>query len=249
MEVQPTSAGILHDTKDFSLVLGGPLYQLWRRTRMAGAAMQLVRRRILAMLLLAWLPLLLLSIAEGTAWGGRVKLTFIRDLEINSRLLLALPLLIVAEMVVHQRMRKLVRQFVEHGLIPDAARSRFDDVVASAMRLRDSMAAEILLIFLVYGAGVFFSWRTHVTIDVTSWYGVAGGGNLQPSAAGWWMGLISLPLFQFLLLRWYFRLFIWARLMWQVSRLLLQVGPAHPDHYGRLGFFAPVCAGLLPMLL
>ena len=36
---------------------------------------------------------------------------------------------------------------------------------------------------------------------------------------------MSLPLFQFLLLRWYFRLFIWARFLWQVSRIELSLMP------------------------
>lgn len=35
-------------------------------------------------------------------------------------------------------------------------------------------------------------------------------GKLQPTLAGWWMGCVSLPIFQFLLFCWYFRLFIWA---------------------------------------
>ena len=34
---------------------------------------------------------------------------------------------------------------------------------------------------------------------------------------------MSLPLFQFLLLRWYFRIFIWARFLWQVSRIELRL--------------------------
>jgi len=54
---------------DFSLVLGGPLYQLFRRTSLAGDALQLLHRRIIALVLLAWGPLLVLSVAEGTAWG------------------------------------------------------------------------------------------------------------------------------------------------------------------------------------
>jgi hypothetical protein len=36
---------------------------------------------------------------------------------------------------------------------------------------------------------------------------------------------VSLPVFQFLLLRWYFRLVIWARFLWQVSRLKLALVP------------------------
>ena len=60
------------------------------------------------------------------------------------RLLIALPLLILAELVVHQRMRPVVRQFLERGLIPDAARAKFDAAIASAMRLRNSVTAEVL---------------------------------------------------------------------------------------------------------
>ena len=64
---------LLKPPADFSLVLGGPLYQLWRGTRLAGDALQLLRRRIIVMALLAWAPLLLLSIAQGHAWGDSVS--------------------------------------------------------------------------------------------------------------------------------------------------------------------------------
>jgi hypothetical protein len=240
---------LLQEPQDFSLVLGGPLYQLFRRTRLAGDTLQLLRRRIVVLALLAWVPLLLLSVAEGHAWGGSVKLPFLHDVEMHVRLLLALPLLVLAELVVHQRMRPVVRQFVDRGLIPDAARAQFDAAIASAMRLRNSITAEVLLIAFVYVVGVGFIWRTHVALNVASWYGVAVDGKLQPSLAGWWMGCVSLPLFQFLLLRWYFRLFIWGRFLWQVSRIELSLMPTHPDRCGGLGFLAVVSYAFAPLLL
>lgn len=55
-----------------SLALGGLLYQFWRRARLSGDGLQLLPRRVFVMTLLAWLPLLLLAIAEGHAWGQRV---------------------------------------------------------------------------------------------------------------------------------------------------------------------------------
>ena len=239
----------LRGPPDFSLVLGGPLYQFLRRAHLSGDVLDLLVRRVIVLALLAWLPLLALSAAEGHAWGGGVKLTFLHDVELHVRLLLALPLLILAELVVHQRMRPVVRQFVDRGLIPDVARAKFDAAIASAMRLRNSITAEVLLIAFVYGVGVLFVWRTAVALDVASWYGVAVDGKLQPSLAGWWLGCVSLPLFQFLLLRWYFRLFIWARFLWQVSRLELQIVPTHPDGCGGLGFLAVAVQALSPLLL
>ena len=238
----------LSQTADFSLVLGGPLYQLWRGTRLAGDGLQLLHRRIIALTLMAWAPLLVLTIAEGRAWGASVTVPFLRDVEVHLRLLLALPLLVVAELVVHQRMRPVVGLFLDRGLIPDDARARFDAAIASALRLRNSVAAELLLIAIVYVVGVGLVWRTQMVLDVTSWYGVVEAGRLQPSMAGWWFGIVSLPLFQFLLLRWYFRLFIWARFQWQVSRIDLQLVPTNPDGSGGLGFLGAVSYAFAPVL-
>jgi hypothetical protein len=249
MSALPTAKPLLQEPPDFSLVLGGPLYQLWRRTRLSGEALELLRRRIAVLVLLAWVPLLVLSFAEGHAWDGSVKLPFLRDVEMHVRLLVAVPLLILAELVVHQRMRPVVGQFLARGLIPDAARPKFAAAIASALRLRNSVTAEVVLIALVYGVGVLFFWRTQVALDVTSWYGVEGGGKLQPSLAGWWMGCVSLPIFQFLLLRWYFRLFIWARFLWQVSRIELSLMPMHPDRCGGLSFLASVSQAFTPVLV
>jgi hypothetical protein len=239
----------LPEPPDFSLVLGGPLYQLFRRTRLAGDTLDLLRRRIVVLALLAWVPLLLLSVAEGHAWGGSVALPFLHDIEIHVRLLLAVPLLIVAELIVHQRMRGVVGQFLTRGLIPDAARAKFDAAITLAMRLRNSVTVEVLLIAFVYVVGVGFLWRTQFALAVPSWFGVVVDGLLHPSLAGWWLGCVSLPLFQFLLLRWYFRLFIWARFLWQVSRLELSFMPMHPDRCGGLSFLALVSQAFAPVLL
>jgi hypothetical protein len=57
-----------------------------------------------------------------------------------------------------------------------------------------------------------------------------------------------MPMFQFLFLRWYFRLFIWARFLWQVSRIKLNLLPGHPDRCGGLGFLALVRVAFAPLL-
>jgi len=234
---------------DFSLVLGGPLYQLLRRSRLSGDMLELLHRRILVLTVVAWAPLLLLSVVEGTAWGGRVTLTFLRDVDMHIRLLVALPLLVVAELVVNMRLGPVVRAFVNRGVVPDAARPRFDAAFDSATRLRNSIAAEVLLIAFVYVVGVGLVWRTQSALDVATWYGAPADGRLHPSLAGWWLGLVSLPVFQFLLVRWYFRLFIWVRFLWQVSRLDLMLVPTHPDRSGGLGFLGLVGHAFVPLLL
>ena len=71
----------------------------------------------------------------GNAWGGSSTLPFLYDLETHAPCWCALPLLILAERIVHQRMRPVVRQFVARGLIPDAARATFDAAIATGAAL------------------------------------------------------------------------------------------------------------------
>ena len=85
-----SSAPQMGDTNDFSLVLGDPLFQLFRRARLTGNAPELVRRRIVAISLFAWVPLLV-SIVENMASGTDVKVPFLYDIDAHVRFLVALP--------------------------------------------------------------------------------------------------------------------------------------------------------------
>ena len=236
-------------TADFSLVRGGPLFQLWLGAHLTGSNLELIWRRIFVMVLLTWVPLLLLALIEGHAWPGGARLPFLLDIEQHLRLLVALPLLIFGELLVHRRIWLIVQEFLGLGLVPNSARAQFDAAVSSAVRLRNSGTAELVLVALVYGVGVAYFWRNYVAIDVLAWYGTMIEGKLHPSLAGWWMGCVSLPVLQFLLLRWYFRLFIWARFLWQVSRVKLLLLPTHPDGCAGLGFLNLALGAFAPMVL
>lgn len=244
-----TTTARLPPPADFSVVLGGPLYQLLRRTRLSDDTLALVHRRILAFLMLTWVPLLLLSLFEGRAWWGTVAVPFLLNAEVQGRFLLAMPLLIMAELGVHLRMRKLVAHFFDRELIAPADLPRMNAAVDSALRLRNSLAGELVLIVLIYAVGV--PMREYLAVDARTW---ASGssvrlGLVDLSLAGWWHALVSVPVFQFLLVRWYFRVFIWARFLWQVSRIDLKLVPAHPDSVGGLGFLANVVYAFAPILL
>ena len=233
---------------DFSVVLGGPLYQLARGAHLSGDALELLRRRIVVIALLTWLPLLILSVLGGRAWGDAVGVPFLLDIGVHARFLLALPLMVVAELVVHQRMRPVVRQFLERGLIAEESRARFDAALPAARRLRNSVGAEVLLIAFVYVVGVFYVWPIYGTMEVATWYATPRADGSRLSVAGWWYVYVSIPAFQFILLRWYFRMVVWMRFLWQVSRCRLQLVPTHPDRVGGLGFLSGIVIAFAPLL-
>jgi hypothetical protein len=89
-----------------------------------------------------------------------------------------------------------------------------------------------------------------VALDAGTWYATPSStGGLQLSLAGRWYGYVSLPIFQFLLIRWYLRVFIWSRFLWQVSRIRLNLVPTHPDGAGGLGFLALLTSAFIPLAL
>jgi hypothetical protein len=233
---------------DFSLFVGGPLFQLLRRAHLTDDALGLVRKRVIIISLFCWLPLLLLS-----AYGGHLLMDaavpFLKDVGIHVRFLVALPLLIVAELVVHQRLRLLVMQFLEHGLIPEGQRARFDAAVGSAFRLRDSAIVEVVLMAVVYIVGILIIWRQYAALAAGTWYAAPLDAGAGLSLAGYWLTFVSLPIFQFVLIRWYFRLAIWTRFLWHVSRIELDLIPTHPDRVGGLGFLSVTAYALMPVLL
>lgn len=251
--IEPSSAApsaplLWPDLRGFSLVLGGPLYQLFRKVHLEGDAVEVhLLRRVLVICAVAWLPLLALAVAGG-AWLHGVEMPFLADIETHVRFLLVVPLYIFAELIVHRRIRVIVVQFVDRGLVPEAALGRFRAALEGAIRWRNSIPAELALIAVVYSLGVFIRGDVLV-LDADSWYARREDGAMTATAAGLWLQWVSTPIMQFLLLRWYYRIFIWARFLWHVSRIDLALMPTHPDRNGGLGFLGGSAYAFSPLLM
>jgi len=238
-------ASLLNKQHDFSLVLGGPIYQLLRKVHLEGDHLELLQRRMLVVPLIAWLPLLLLT-ALGSSAGNVGRLSFFHDVEVHVRFLIALPVLIAAELIVHLRMRPVVGRFVERRIVLPEDLPRFDRAIESAVRLRNSIPIELGLLLIVYTFGLWF-WHSRVAIAAPTWYALPGDRwNLTP--AGYWYVFVSIPILQFILLRWYLRFFIWFRFLWQVSRINLNLIPTHPDRCGGLAFLGKSAYAYGPIL-
>jgi hypothetical protein len=209
-------AGLREGIYDFSLVLGGPLFQFFQKARLSGDHLELLHRRLITITLIAWLPLLLLD-RLGSQAGSIGRLSFPHDVEVQVRFLVALPVLIAAELIAHSRTRPVVQRFVKRRIVSEEDVPRFEAAIGSAVRLRNSIPVEVALLISIYTLGLWL-WNSRFGIESPTWYAIPGGRwHLTP--AGYWYVFISIPILQFVLLRWYVRFFIWYRFLWQVSRL------------------------------
>jgi hypothetical protein len=231
---------------DFSLVMGGPLYQILRRAHLSGSTTELLVRRMMVMALLAWLPLLALSAFEGHLIDGH-SLSFLRDIEAHIRLLVALPALIFAELNVHQRITPVVKRFLERGVITPEDTPKYYAALDAALRARNSVWLELALVVFVYTVGHWI-WRHGIALDAATWYAVPDETGTRLTLAGYWYAFVSIPLFQFILLRWYFRFAIWSQFLWRVSKLNLRLMPTHPDRAGGIGFLGRISHAFSPIL-
>jgi hypothetical protein len=229
------STSRLLEQEDFSLVLGGPIYQLWRRLNVAGPALELLPRRAIGIPLFAWLPLLALAAYEGLAVGDAVRVPFLYDLDVHARFLVAIPLFLLAEVVVHQRIRPVVRQFVDAGIVTPQVLPKFRAAVDRALRLRNSLAVELVLVVFLFGVW-WMIWKEGLSLTTSTWYAIADATGRRLTIAGQWYAHVSIPIFALLFFRWYFRLFVWFLFLLRVSRLDLRLTPTHPDRAGGLGF-------------
>jgi hypothetical protein len=215
-----------------SLVRGG---YSWRIARQMGFEPPTVPRRftkVLLLLIVTWIPLVVLSLVGGHAWGDSVQEPLLRDPNIYSRFLFVLPLLELAQAVIERSLSVQMRQFFKSGLVPLEERAAFTRTEDAVIRLRGSVTAELLI--AVLALAISFTARVLMSPgrDLLTW---ERQGNVI-TAAGWWYILVSLPILAFFLLRWIWVFALWTWFLFRVSRLDLELTPTHPDRAGGLGF-------------
>jgi hypothetical protein len=234
----------LQEESDFSLVLGGPVFHFFRRSHLAGDGLELLHRRLLIITMTAWLPMLFLTAVSSST--GAVRLSFLHDVQVQVRFLIALPVLIAAELIVHSRIRPVVRRFVERRIVLPQDLGRFHGAIDSAVRLRNSVPIEIGLLIFAYTLSLWL-WNIRVAVEASTWYASPiGRWHLTP--AGCWYVFVSIPILQFILLRWYLRLFVWFRFLWQISRINLNLIATHPDRCAGLAFLGKSAYAFGPIL-
>lgn len=217
----------------------GPLLRLQQRVLRASTYPPGARRRPLsvalwrwagAVALIGWLPLLVLVVVAPAQPGALRSLLL--DFGVHCRSVAAAPVLVLAE-AISARLGEVAQHFASGGLISPRDQPRFERALDSTRRLAHSSTADWAAAALAYPI-LFLLFAAGGTL-IPAWQR-SGPGLLECSAAGWWHLLVSAPLLMLLLLGWFWRLLLWARFLWLVSRMDLVLSPAHPDHCAGLRF-------------
>jgi hypothetical protein len=233
----------LEGLEDFSL-LGGPLHRMGCRLGLVRNGTNTVGLGVVLGGFL-WIVLIVLALVEGSG----PELFSIESIGRHVRLLVAIPLLFVCEALIDPRFSAFIQGIVRSRVVPETAVPTLEAEIARAKRWKDAWLPEAFFLLAVV---LFASTIGRVNFFVYL-SGFSGGAN--PRALGettwsshyYWM--VCIPLFRFLLLRWFWRLALWCFFLWRVSRLELRLLPTHPDRAGGLGYLELVHTEFAPLVL
>ena len=225
--------------RQFSLSAGGLMALAQRWIRGPESPDFAIPTQILITVVLLWLPLVLLSLFEGSLSGTNVDQPLMSDIVPHVRFLIAIPLLLVADLAIDPAIHSAARDLETSGVIPNAELPRFETALTRMRGARDSRWPDVIIVLLAFsGTWLFKPGYGDSTLEAvaTSWLWAVNDGDVRYSTAGWWYLLISGPMFQVILFRWFWRFFIWAIFLFRISRLPLALRPTDPDLAGGLGY-------------
>ncbi len=223
----------------FPLFEDGPFARVQVGLRLAGTEQRHVRRRLILAVLVTWVPLAILSAIEGQAIGPSMRESMLLDVAMYARYLVALPLLILSTPVCRRKIETIVRHFLDAGLVQGEGRGSFFASITATLRWRDSMVAAIaMVVFAIANIAAFGTVSVAQLPD--SWRVTGMAGHRGLSMAGWWLVVVCEPLYRIVMLQLLYRLGLWWRFLWRVSRLELHLNAGHPDGAGGLGFLSMV---------
>jgi len=230
------SQGVLESELEPFFELGGPAYRLMQRIGIIKGIGPSLGRRIVAFIAITWLPLLIFAGLQGDAIGPTPRTSFLLDFASYVRFFIAVPLIFAAEIVVGPRIRAAGLQFIQSGIVQPADRSAFLAAAARARWRRDAILPEALFLAAAL-VGAWVITVEHLSgLNTATWHTLRANGELRLMPAGLWYNFVAVPLVQFFLLRWLWRLVIWTLFLWDISRLRLSLMATHADRAAGLGF-------------
>ena len=244
MKMETTSKSAI---EDFSLARSGRLNKLLEWLGLDDPSVKGYAKRSIAIILVTWLPLLILSAFQGLAWGSRTNLNFIEDFATHAKYLLVVPILIFSEHSVDNRLKILTAQFFKSGILTDNDLPAYQRLKVLTKNLSESGWADLVILTVVI-INIVIRWHSYVQHQST-WlvYPDVNGNHI--SWAGAWYAFLSLPVFQYILARWLWRWIIWVIYFKKIANLPLRLSPAHPDKAGGLGFLGIPPAPFLHVVL
>jgi len=230
-----------------SLVRGGPVWRFERFLGLLGPDGLPTWSGAVKLTAFCWLPMVLLACLDSRNWTLAHGHSFFSDLDVYSRSLLAVFILMITDRTTDHRLNNLLITFEKTGIISSDMHAGYMRQIIRGDRRTSSAVAETIILFIAVALSGIATYFV-INNDLEQWNTAMPGLSIILSPAGWWKTLVSDPIYYLLTFRWLWRLIAWTLLMKDITSLPLQLVATHPDKAGGLGFLTIFPAMFLPLI-
>jgi len=220
------------DRDSYSLMRGGLVHRLLNASGALRRSRRLSRWLAATLVAVSLLPMLLLAHAQDMLWPRPQAMALFGDYATLARLLLALPLLVLAASRADDLLRSAIRQLTRASLVHPQRQPRLQSLLRRVRRCRDSLWPELVCVALAFAPAVYHGGVVSLLHGVPEWR-VADG---TVTAAGEWYAWVGTPLFRLVVLLWLWRFVLWTLLLWRLPSVGLDLHAEHPDRSAGLAF-------------
>ena len=132
------------EVSGFKLAGGGLLHRLISNRWVDSKVLRV------GLVLLAWLPVLVLCVIDGSAVGNKVGVAFLGDPVPHARFLVAFPIFMAAGFVINRTLPQVISYIWGCNLLAGKDRESFQTAVRDAERRCDSVAADVISAIAAY---------------------------------------------------------------------------------------------------
>ena len=244
-KTSPNSGDMAEGTELESLHLdlfaGDPFNRLLATIHLGARGRSKALLRVLVAIGSTWVLLAVLAWIGDVALRLEARESFLRDVAAYAQFLIAIPLLIAAEPYVRHHTSMLGEYLSRARILPDHCGQQLATTINRIGTAQRSPASDGICIVAAYIAT--WAWLMgELTNGVSTWHALLAGKTEHLTLPGLWAGLFAVPLLNYLLFRWIWKVFLWCWFLRSVSRLTLSVVPTHPDGAGGLGIIGDIQA-------
>jgi hypothetical protein len=217
----------------------GTISKVLRKLKLEGEDDPSIIRKIIFFVTLSWLPLLILTLIDSSALNTSIKIPLLLDFVIYVRVFIVLPLLFIAERMISAIIYKSLIHFIQSGIVADNNIEDYKLNLKFFGKLKDSVIVDIIIIAGSY-AIVILGWGNvwkyyNLVAGYTTWqFSQTTEGSL--SLSGYWYAFITIPVYLYFFIKLIWKFFLWAIVLFKLSRMKLNLYPTDPDGSGGLGF-------------
>jgi len=201
-----------------------------------GSSMQAQLVKALIPMIICWLPLAIGTALNGNFWTGEITNSFITSFDNQARFLISLPLFILAERMVTPKLKTILQQFMNSGIVSKKDFVTFQEIIRKRTQFLKSTWTDLAVLAICYlQVFLVLSYESTYT-SLLSWQMNVVDGDPKLNFVGIWGTAIARPFLLFLFYRWILRFVVWGLILNKISKLNINLFAVHPDLCGGLGF-------------